>query len=46
MLDGDVRNVPNGEVVNSTRSSGPLDTVEGILSPPPQNFKITGSRVV
>lgn len=46
MLDGDVTNVPYGDVVNSTRSSGPLDIAAGILSPPPQNFKMTGSRVV
>lgn len=46
MLDGEVRNVPNGEVVNSTKSSGPLVTAAGMLSPPPQNFNITGSRVV
>lgn len=46
MLDGDVRNVPNGEVVNWTKSSGPLDIAAGTLSPPPQNFNITGSLVV
>lgn len=40
------KNVPNGDDENSTSNSCPLETVCGIDSPPPQNFNITGSRVV
>lgn len=39
-------NVPYGEVVNSTNSSGPLDIDGGNGCPPPQNFRMIGSRVV
>lgn len=46
VLGCDIINVPNGDVVNSTKSSGPLDIDAGTLCPPPQNFNIIGSRVV
>lgn len=39
-------NVPYGDVVNSTKSSGPLEIDGGNGWPPPQNFNMMGSRVV
>lgn len=40
------KKVPYGEVENSTSSSCPLEIASGTASPPPQNFRITGSLVV